>query len=101
MKLRVEYPTKERIYLNEHVFRTVYKEVELTPLKIYRTPDGWNGASRNRYHYSATFIAPEDSDFQMDGVMNCPIIRKWNPDFKPLTIPFDGRVYIVPTEGDA
>ena len=94
MKYKVSYTTKERKKVGKatYMFFNATKNLELVAL--YRLPCG-TGAAAKRYKYEGDFIAPEDADFTMDGVIRCNINRKDNPKFNPKNFEWVGaRAFI-------
>ena len=89
MFLSVSYPTKERVYFNDHIYRNVYVEAELEPTAIIRYRVGSNGKARERYYYQAEFEAPEDAEFSRFGKITVNIVRKKNKHFNPKKFHFE------------
>lgn len=88
MKLTISYATKEREYISKNTYYNKTKLVELEAIAIKRVPVGSTGAARNRYHYHANFVAPDDAEFTYNGILSANIIRKINKEFKPHLLVF-------------
>lgn len=99
LNLNIQYPTKERKYINDNVYQNVYKRVELPPVKIVRHSCG-RGAAKTRYHYEAYFKAPIDAKFPYDGLISTYIRRKENKHFKPKSLDFIEDVAVIENEAN-
>jgi len=80
--IRVRYATKVRRYLGPGWYQHIEKEVEVSPLRIFRRPCGI-GASANRYYYEVIFSDPGDAEYVRNGEVTANINRKTNPKFNP------------------
>ena len=90
MELIVKYATNERKYYTPNTFSFVTRTEILTPLIIFRRPCGI-GRAKNRYYYSAKFVAPSDYVYQGDEFMVENVNRKLNPTFNPKKLIWDGN----------
>ena len=94
MKLIVSYPTSEREYRTPCTYSYVYKQIEIEPVKILRSPCGI-GRAANRYYYQAMFVAPDDAEFVHDGLITENIDRGLNKHFNPKNFVFVNNVAVL------
>lgn len=98
MKLAITYGTKERISITKNTYQNIEKDAELPPVAIYRFACG-TGAAANRYYYEADFIAPDDAEFSINGLIRVNIIRKKNPKFNPKDYSWEGQKALINEAG--
>lgn len=99
-RLAIDYSTTERINHSASTFSLVQRQVLVRPERIGRYPCG-RGAARMRYHYVAYVSAPTDAAFARDGLIQCPIVRRKNPQFDPRAWRWDGNVGTWPESAEA
>lgn len=93
MKLKIRYTTKERRWISASTFQNISKDAELEPVRIIRTPCGRDAAA-NRYYYDAIFSAPDDAEriVVVNGKIRVNINRKYNPQFNPKKLKWEGNI---------
>jgi len=83
MKFTINYATKERKWLSNHTYQLVEKTIDVEPTKILRTAIGRVGAAANRFHYRIECVAPSDSEFSYNGIIQANLNRVANKHFNP------------------